>query len=352
MSKGAIAVKALVTGATGFVGSHLVRMLVERGYQVAALVRRPTDMAGSPVAFHIGDVRDPAVLESAMAGADVVFHTAGIAGFWGPWKKYYATNTLGTRNVVAACQRMRVPRLVLTSTPSVTFTGEHQIHVDESAPYCKKWLCHYQHSKALAEQHVLEANDPPHLATCALRPHLVWGPGDRHLLPRLIERARHGRLKQVGDGRNLIDITHVTNAAWAHVLAAEALAARGSSAAGRAYFISQGEPVNCWEWIGQVLALAGLPRTRQRISFYWAWRWGLALEAMHETLNLASEPRMTRFLAAQLARSHYYDISAARRDLGYEPQVTTEDALRQWAAAFDTPAAREVVERPLAVRGG
>jgi nucleoside-diphosphate-sugar epimerase len=167
------------------------------------------------------------------------------------------------------------------------------------------------------------------MATCALRPHLIWGPRDTHLIPRLLRRARKGRLRRVGDGTNLIDITYVENAAEAHLLAADKLAEPDSPVAGKAYFISQGEPVNCWQWIDEILALAGVPPVRKAMSFKTAWRMGAACERTYELLRLKGEPPITRFLAAQLAKSHWFDISAARRDLGYWPRVSTEEGMRQ-----------------------
>ena len=313
--------RALVTGANGFLGSYLVRHLLELNYEVTAMTRRRDEgLANLDVEMAHGDVRDFDSVLSACTGQDIVFHTAGISGIWGPWKKYYTTNTVGTRNVVDACVQSSVRRLIYTSSPSVTFNGQHQTNIDESAPYPKRWLCHYPHSKALAEQNVLNANDEFDLLTCALRPHLIWGPGDRHLIPRLIDRARKKQLRRVGDGANLIDTIYVENAAEAHVQAAEALV-DDSPLCGNAYFISQDDPVNCWEWINEILQMAGVPRVRQSISFRWAYRLGYALESIHELMNKDSEPRMTRFLAAQLAKNHYFDISRAKRDFGYSPRV-------------------------------
>ena len=177
-----------------------------------------------------------------------------------------------------------------------------QIHQDETAPYASQWLCHYPKSKALAEQHVLDSNDPAELMTCALRPHLIWGPGDHHLVPRVIQRGRARQLRRVGDGSNLVDTTYVENAAYAHLLAAKALEP-GSPVCGSAYFISQGEPVNCWGFMNEILSLAGIPRVRKKISYFAAYRLGAVLEAWYEMWNKKEEPRMTRFLAAQLAKS-------------------------------------------------
>jgi nucleoside-diphosphate-sugar epimerase len=235
---------------------------------------------------------------------------------------------------VEACVRNKIPRLVYTSSPSVTFHGEHQLNVDESAAYPKKWLCHYPHSKALAEQHVLDANDPGGLLTCALRPHLIWGPGDTHLLPRLLARARSKSLRRVGDGSNRVDTIYVENAAEAHIMAAEALKPN-SPVCGSAYFLSQDDPVNCWGWINELLALAGLPRVKQSISYRWAYRLGYALEIYHEMMNIQAEPRMTRFLAAQMAKSHYFDISRAKRDFGYFPRVSIEEGMKRLAPSLN-----------------
>jgi nucleoside-diphosphate-sugar epimerase len=187
---------------------------------------------------------------------------------------------------------------------------------------------YYSETKACAEQAVLAASGSG-LRTCALRPHLIWGPGDTHLVPRLIARARSGRLRRVGDGTNLVDVTYVENAADAHLLAADALAGETPAAAGKAYFISQGEPMNCWQWIDEILALAGEHSVGKSMSLKTARRVGAVCETAYRLLRLNGEPPMTRFLAAQLAASHWFDISAARRDLGYQPRVSTDEGMKR-----------------------
>ncbi len=323
--------RALVTGAGGFLGRYIAEQLVARGDHVRSVSRgRYPELDDLGIESIQGDLRDGQTAGDACQGMDVVFHAAGVAGIWGPWEYFYGINTVATENIVAGCRKHGVPKLVYTSSPSVTFDGSAQTAVDESVPYPTDWLCHYPHSKALAEQHVLRSNDRDGMLTCSLRPHLIWGPRDRHLIPRLLDRARSGKLRRVGDGANLVDMVYVENAATAHLQAADALQV-GSPACGQAYFISQGEPVNCWDWIDEILALAGLPAIDKSISLASAWRVGRAMELVYGALRIKSEPRMTRFLAAQLGRDHYFDIRRAREDLGYSPQISTTEGMKRLA---------------------
>jgi nucleoside-diphosphate-sugar epimerase len=325
---------ALVTGAGGFLGRYLVRLLRERGDRVRTFGRGTyPELEALGTEPMRGDLRDRRATVAACQGVDVVFHVAAVPGIWGPWRRFYETNVLGTRHVLEGCRRHGIGRLVYTSSPSVTFDGTSQEGVDESAPYPSRWLSHYPHTKALAEQDVLAANGENGLQTCALRPHLIWGPGDSHLIPRLLDRARRGRLRRVGDGENLVDMIYVENAAEAHVAAAGALSA-DSQVAGRTYFISQDEPVNCWRWIDDILALAGLPPVEKSISFSAAWRVGWGCETVYRLLRLRGEPPMTRFLAAQLATSHWFDITRAKSDFGYRPRISTDEGMRRLAAAI------------------
>lgn len=319
---------ALVTGGSGFLGRYIVEKLLERGDRVRTLCRRHNGHLQKIGAEQfVGDIRERDTLASACADVEVVYHVAAVAGIWGPWGYYHSINTQGTENLIAACRRTGVGKLIYTSSPSVTFNGSPQEGVDEAAPYAERWLCHYPHTKALAEKMVLKANDQRGLLTCSLRPHLIWGPHDRHLIPRVLDRARRGQLRRVGDGNNLIDMVYVGNAADAHLQAADALCPH-SPVAGQAYFISQGEPVNCWDWINDVVRLAELPEVNKSISFKTAWRLGATLETIHRTLRLKAEPRMTRFLAAQLGHSHYFNINRAKLDFGYSAQISTREGMK------------------------
>lgn len=323
--------RALVTGAGGFLGQYVAEQLLQRGWQVRGLARgNYPALSAQGVEMRSADIRDVKAVADACRGVDVVHHVAAVTGIWGPWDHFYGINVLGTQNVLAGCRQHGVPRLVYTSSPSVTFAGDAQCGVDESAPYPKRWLCHYAHTKALAESQVLAANDDQ-LHTCAMRPHLIWGPRDTNLIPRLIERARRGQLARVGDGQNLVDMIYVENAAAAQLQAADALSP-GATVCGKAYFLSQGEPVNCWDWIDDILALAGLPPVKRRVPLPAAWLAGVTMEAAYRVFGVESEPRMTRFLALQLGKSHYFSIARAQADFGFRPAIETAEGMRRLEA--------------------
>jgi nucleoside-diphosphate-sugar epimerase len=244
--------KALVTGGGGFLGLYITEQLVARGDSVRVLCRGAYPRLGELGVEQLrGDIRDADTVRRACDGVETVFHAAAVAGIWGPWDHFYGINTEGTRNVIEACRAAGVAKLVYTSSPSVIYDGLPHENVDETYPYPRRYLCHYPHTKAIAERAVLAANGNA-LATVSLRPHLIWGPRDSQLVPRLIERAKSGRLRRIGDGRNMISMSYVENVAAAHLAAADALAV-GSRVAGQAYFINEPEPVNLWGWIDQLL---------------------------------------------------------------------------------------------------
>jgi nucleoside-diphosphate-sugar epimerase len=328
---------ALVTGGGGFLGRYIVEQLLARGNRVRSFGRGAyPELAVMGVEVVRGDIADAQAVIASCEGIDCVFHVAALAGIGGMLADYERVNVRGTQNVLAGCRVHRVLRLVYTSSPSVTFAGEDQCGIDESVPPDFDWMkrnaAHYSYTKTLAEAAVLAFNSAHGTRACALRPHLIWGPRDSHLIPRLIARARSGRLRRVGDGTNLVDITYVENTAAAHLQAADVLLDINSPVAGKAYYLSQGGPVNCWQWINQVLALADLPPVTKSISYPAARRIGAACELAYCVLGLKGEPPMTRFLAAQLAKSHWFDISAARRDFGYQPRVSTAEGMQRLAA--------------------
>ena len=327
--------KAFVTGGGGFVGSAIVRQLADAGIEVAVFGRNNyPSIEKLGVRQFQGNILDSDRLIRSMQGYDTVFHVAAKAGIWGPRHEFEQINITGTRNVLGACFANGIKSLVYTSTPSVVFNRRDINGMDESCPYAKRFLCYYASSKAVAEQMVLAGNSDM-LKTCAIRPHLVWGPGDPHLVPRLLERGKSRKLKIVGAGSNMVDISYIDNVADAHILAAQNLDSH-ATAAGNAYFISQGEPVNLWNWINNLFARLSIPPVRKRIGAGSAYILGTLLEGMFLLFKLDREPPMTRFLAEQLARSHWFSIARARRDLGYEPNISTAEGLErlvQWLTA-------------------
>jgi nucleoside-diphosphate-sugar epimerase len=318
--------KAFVTGGGGFVGSAITRQLVDKGVEVGVLGRNHyPHLEKLGVRQFQGDILDSDLLIRFMHGYDTVFHVAAKAGIWGPKHEFEQTNVTGTRNVIGACIANNIQSLVYTSTPSVVFNRRDIIGADERLPYAKRFLCYYASSKAVAEQMVLVSNSEV-LKTCAIRPHLVWGPGDPHLIPRLIARGKAKKLKQVGNGLNMVDISYVDNVADAHILAAENLF-YSATAAGNAYFISQGEPVNLWNWVNNLFQRLNIEPVTKKINAKPAYMIGTLLEGIHMWFSLEKEPKMTRFLAEQLAKSHWFSISKARHDLGYEPRISTSEGL-------------------------
>ena len=320
------AAKILVTGGGGFLGGAIVRSLVHRGERVRTFSRGhyPALEALGVEQFR-GDLTDATAVERACDGVEVVFHTAAKPGVWGTREDYFAPNVTGTRNVVRACLECGVSRLIHTSSPSVVFDGTDMEGMDESTPYPEVYHAHYPHTKALAEQAVLAAVREG-LRAVILRPHLIWGPDDPHLVPRILARAR--RLRIVGNGRNRVDTIYINNAAHAHLLADQALRDR-PELSGRIYFISQDDPVPLWEMVNAILEAGGKPPVRGRISREWAARIGAALERIYRTLRIPIEPPLTRFVAEELSCAHWFDIRAAKQDLGYRPLVSTEEGLKQ-----------------------
>ncbi len=324
---------ALVTGGGGFLGSAIVRRLRERDDQVHSFSRGCyPELTALGVAQYPGDIAYPIAVSRAAAGCDIVFHVAAKAGIGGRYRAYHRANVLGTANVLSACRHQGIPRLVYTSSPSVVFNGRDMAGVDEAFPYPTHHEAAYPKTKAIAERMVLRANGPT-LATVSLRPHLIWGPGDNHLIPRLLARARAGRVRRIGRESKLIDSVYIDNAADAHVLAADRLTP-GSPVAGKAYFITQGEPVPVWDLINGILHAAGIGPVTQSMPTELAYATGWLLELVYGVLWPNDEPPMTRFVARELTTAHWFDIRAARRDLGYEPRVSLDEGLRRLAASF------------------
>jgi nucleoside-diphosphate-sugar epimerase len=326
-------VRALVTGGGGFLGRYIVEQLLARGDEVASFTRSAyPELNALGVQTIRGDLQDAGAVRAACAGVDVVFHVAAKWGEWGDWEPYYNINVVGTQNVIEACQAQSVPKLVYTSTPSTVRDNRSQEGADESLPYPDRYGNYYAHTKAIAEQAVVAANGDG-LLTVALRPHLMIGPRDDLILPSLLARAGNGKVPQIGDGTNLVDLTYVEDAAHAHLLAADALEA-GSPVAGAVYFISQDEPVNLWAWVNELFAAFGLPPIRRKVPLWLALAACTGIEVAYRVLPLKGDPPLTRYMAYGVGLSHYYDISRAKRDLGYRPQIDMAEATRR-AVAYE-----------------
>jgi nucleoside-diphosphate-sugar epimerase len=325
---------ALVIGGGGFLGTAVVRRLRERGDKVNSFSRRRhAELDAIGVMQHQGDIADPIAVSRASVGCDIVFHIAAKAGVGGRYRDYYRANVLGTANVLAACRHHGITRLVYTSSPSVVFDGRDMAGANESVPYPNHFDAAYPKTKAIAERMVLNANGAS-LATVSIRPHLIWGPGDNHLIPRILARARAGRLRRIGVESKLIDSVYIDNAADAHILTAERLGP-GSPIGGKAYFITQGEPIPLWELVNRILHAAGLGPVTHSIPSRFAYGMGWLLEMIYAILRPQGEPPMTRFVARELTTAHWFDITAARRELGYRPKISLDEGLRRLAASFN-----------------
>ncbi|WMB71657.1 2-alkyl-3-oxoalkanoate reductase [Shewanella oncorhynchi] len=343
---------AFVTGAGGFLGKAICLRLLAAGIKVTGFARgHYPELEALGVVMLQGDLVNKDLLQQAMQGCDIVFHVASKAGVWGDRDSYFCPNVKGAANVIAACKALKIDKLVYTSTPSVTFAGQDESGIDESTPYATRFLNHYAHSKAIAEKMMLDANQvgdmplenpdvtqvfsqvttqasaPYALKTVALRPHLIWGPGDPHLVPRVLSRGRLGKLKLVGREDKLVDTIYIDNAAYAHVLAALELCQAKPKCQGKAYFLSNDEPITMAEMINLILACDALPPVTKRVPQSVAYVIGAVLESVHYLLKKQEEPMMTRFVARQLSCSHYFDISAAKRDLGYRALVSINQGM-------------------------
>lgn len=320
--------KVFVTGAGGFLGTALCKMLRSVDIEVIGFARSEyPELTQMGVTMVKGDICDYPILEQTMKGCDLVFHVASKAGIWGSKNEYYEPNVNGAKNIIKACKQLSIHHLVYTSTPSVTFAGQDEAGIDESTPYARQFLNYYAESKALAEQLMLQANNTNQLKTVALRPHLIWGPNDPHLVPRVIERARKGKLKLLGATDKLVDTIYVDNAAFAHILAAIKLTDAESTCEGKCYFISNDQPITMADMLNNILACADLPPVTKRIPTAIAYSAGVLLEWAYHLLQKTEEPIMTRFVARQLSTSHYFSIDAAKHDLGYHPLVTIEEGM-------------------------
>ena len=325
--------KVLVTGGGGFLGSAICRQLLARGDEVIAYQRSAApELEKLGIEVVRGNITDDDCLKTAAQGVDAIIHTAAKAGLSVVYDDYLAANVTGTETVLSVCKNNSIKKLVFTSSPSVTHSDGDIEGGDESLPYPETYNSPYPQTKALAEQMVMAANSPQ-LRTVSLRPHLIWGPGDTHLLPKLMERAKRGKLKLPGPDK-LIDTVYIDNAASAHLLALDKLETHPEIVGGKTYFISNDEPMAQGKIISGLLKAAGVEVDIQAISPRLAITAGTLLESGWKLFGLKSEPPLTRWSAEHLSTAHWYDISAAKRDLGYSAEVSIKEGLKRLAESY------------------
>lgn len=326
--------RVLVTGATSLIGTGVARALAARGDQVVCFQRRPAralaDVAG--VEQRLGDIRTANEVAEAAAGCDAVIHLAAKVGVVGDWEEYRSINVDGTANALAAASSAGAARVVHVSSPSVAHGGEPIVGAGAESPVLGRSRAWYPESKALAEQLALGAATGA-MGVVAVRPHLVWGPGDTQLVGRIVERAAAGRLALVGGGRALVDTTYVDNAVDALVAALDAVGP-GAACSGRAYVIANGEPRTIRELVAGICAAAGVPFAPRDVPLAVGRVAGSVVERAWPLLRRDDEPPLTRFLAEQLGTAHWFDPRPARDDLGWTPAVTIDEGLRRLATSF------------------
>ncbi len=328
--------RVLVTGATGFLGGVLVERLRKSGHEVVAAARSaPSERIMEYASLVLrGDLADLEYTDECASKVDAVVHTAAKPGVWGDYGEYYESNVVATENLLESCREKGVRFFVYTGTPSSVFDMKDQSGVDESVPYPSRYYSPYPQTKAIAERRVLSAACDE-LRTVSLRPHLIWGPGDRHLFPRLASRMRSGRMTIVNGGRNRIDATYVDNVADAHILALERLASDGwERVCGKPYFITNDEPMTMREILSAMIKATGLSGRLIDVPGPLACLAGAAMEMIHRISGSRKEPLLTRFVVREFMCDHWFDISAAKRDLGYRPSVSMEEGMKRlgkWA---------------------
>ena len=321
--------RVLVTGGGGFVGKALCKRLKSEGYTVISLARGsyPELQQAGIETVQCDLSSDSKELDGLLNGVDTVFHVAAKVKMWGRWEDFYNTNVLGTKRLLDAASSAGVKKFIYTSSPSVVADGTNLRGVDETYPYPDSYEAFYPKSKAMAEKLVVEAHNKNGMKTAILRPHLIWGPGDTNLIPTIINKAKSGDLVQIGDGENLVDLCFIDDCVEAHMCSMKSLE-ENPNAGGKAYFISQGQPVKLWDWINKVLVASGLQKIERKVSFGFAHFLAGVFEFFAKIMPGDREPRLTKFLVSEMATDHYFDISLAAKELNFKPRYNIEDAMK------------------------
>jgi nucleoside-diphosphate-sugar epimerase len=323
--------KVLVTGAGSLLLGGIAQQLASRGDEVVCFQRRENETTHSNITTFAGDIRDRGAASEAASGCDAIIHGAARVGVMGSWEDFYSTNVDGTTNVLRAAEEHHIARLVYVSTPSVAHVGR-SIEGDVATPATTgRKRTFYAESKAIAEILALQANSAE-LGVVALRPHLVWGPGDTQLVGRIVDRARQGRLVMVGSGNALVDSTYIDNAISAHIAALDAIAP-GARCSGKAYVISNGEPRTVNELMSRICLAAGVEFSPKHVPAVIARSIGSVVERIWPLIR-KDEPPITRFVAEQLGTAHWFDQRPAQEDLNWKPQVSLDEGFARLAKWF------------------
>ena len=319
--------KVFLTGGGGFLGSYIVKLLIKAGHEVTNLSRGDyPELRKIGVKTIRGDITDRELLLEIMKGYDACFHVASKVAMWGHTKDFYQQNVTGTENIIESCKVNGIKYLIYTSTPSVVFGEESISGGNEKLPYPSKTFSRYAFSKSIAEKKVIEAASKE-LMTTSLRPHLIFGEGDKNLIPRLIESAKKGKLKIIGCGENQVDVIYVENAADAHLQALEQMIASPEEINGQCFFIGQG-PIKLWPFINKILEKHQIAPIKKRVSFRMAFIVGAVIEGFLGLIRSYDiHPPMTRFVALQLSKDHYFSHEKAHQLLKWTPKVTIDEAL-------------------------
>ena len=325
--------RVLVTGASGFLGGAVARGLLDAGYDVTVLQR---SASGLPCREVRGDITDRQVVDEAVSGVDAVIHLAAKVAVAGDHAEFTRINVAGTSALIEAARAAGARRFVQVSSPSVAHAGSPL--VGAGAAPANPMTAHGSYSRTKAESELIAlAADAPGFAVVAIRPHLVWGPGDEQLVGRIIARARAGRLFLIDQGIALIDTTVVDNAVSALIASVEH--AEDQAVHGRAFVVSNGQPRTVAELLTRMARAAGAPEPARSVPFRMAWLAGFVAERAwrhHPRGEQAGDPPMTTFLAEQLATAHWFDQRETRRVLGWEPTVGLDEGFHRLAAWYDT----------------
>lgn len=320
--------KALVTGATGFLGYALATRLQQMGWRVTATGRKREigeELTQLGISFIPADLNEQQAVMSLCQEQEIVFHCAALSSPWGPYQRFYEANVVGTRHIIQGCEYHQVKRLVHVSTPSIYFRFKDQLNISEQDPLPTQKVNAYAETKWLAEQEIDQAAQDG-LSVITIRPRALFGPRDQAIIPRLLKANERGFLPLIDEGKVWLDVTYVENVVDACLLCAES----PSSTLGKKYNITNGEPMMLIDLLEKVFTLLNQPMKTKKISFSTAYRLAALLEFLAKTIGLGKEPVLTKYTVGLLGMSQTLNIDAAKNELGYLPRISIEEGLEEF----------------------